>query len=180
MPTEAELHLADRFAKALDHEDYATAHALLSHDCVYLLRGQRIAGPDAIIASYKGNGDEANQRFDSIRYGSDVRPADDDQVVIDFWDELTHNGLTHRHQCEQRLRIEHDRITRIEHHDLEGETEALAQFKRDTGLQIAERNCSHAPWVNPRISPHPVSDTSRILQIPEENGTPAAPPRIRS
>ncbi|MHA7812859.1 MAG: hypothetical protein ACX94C_05640 [Phycisphaerales bacterium] len=63
------------FADGLDREDYATARSLLGPGCVYALRGVRHAGPEAIIASCRGDGDEAGRRFDSIAYGSDVRAA---------------------------------------------------------------------------------------------------------
>jgi hypothetical protein len=125
----AEVEVVDRFARALDHEDYGLARSLLSDGCVYLLRGDRIDGADRIIASYRGNGDEASQRFDSIDYGSSVRAGDDCWVVIEFWDEITHRGRSYRHCCEQWVRVENGLIVRIEHRDLDGEVESLAAFK---------------------------------------------------
>ena len=130
MPREADLQLVDRFAKALDREDYDGARSVLSPGCVYLLRGARIEGPEAIIASYRGNGDEANARFESIEYGSNVREGDGEWVVIEFWDELAHLGRTHRHCCEQWVVVESGRIVRIEHRDLDGEVESLTAFQR--------------------------------------------------
>ncbi|MCA9304379.1 MAG: hypothetical protein KC996_09680 [Phycisphaerales bacterium] len=116
------------FALALDREDYAAAEAALAPSCVYLLRGERIEGAGAIVASYKGNGDAA-RAFDEIAYGSSVRDGDDGRVVIEFWDELVHRGRRHRHVCEQWVRVEGGAIVAIEHRDLAGEAEALAAFR---------------------------------------------------
>ena len=124
-----DLQVVERFAVALDREDYGTARSLLGDGCVYLLRGVRVEGAEAVVASYRGNGDEASRRFDSIAYGSDVRAADDGRAVISFWDEITHRGRVHRHECEQWVRVEDGVIVEIEHRDLEGEVEGLEAFK---------------------------------------------------
>ncbi len=125
----SDLQVVECFAGALDREDYGTARSLLADGCVYLLRGARIEGAAGIVASYKGNGDEASARFDSIAYGSGVRPEDDGWVVISFWDEITHRGRVHRHACEQWVRVSEGEIVEIEHRDLEGEVEGLEAFK---------------------------------------------------
>ena len=102
---------------------------MLAGNCVYVIREKRIETPSKVIASYKGNGDEANQRFDAISYGSSVRVGQKSWVVIEFWDEITHRGRTHRHECEQWVRVEGGTIVKIEHRDLEGEVESLKTFK---------------------------------------------------
>ncbi len=123
------IEIATQFAQALDHEDYPAATALLSDSCIYHIRGKSHQGPEAIIASYQSNGDQATQNFDSITYGSSVRPSDDDRIIIEFWDQITHRGRTHKHQCEQWVRVDDGLITEIEHKDLPGEVEALKTFK---------------------------------------------------
>lgn len=128
------LQAVDRFAKALDHEDYALAVSLLAPGCVYRIRGETIEGGQAVVDSYRGNG-EAARRFDEIAYGSDVRIGDDGWVVIAFWDEITHKGRTHRHACEQWVRVEDGTIVLIEHRDLEGERERLESFKEWAGVE---------------------------------------------
>jgi len=125
-----DIGIVERFAEALDHEDYGAARALLHDACVYLLRGERIEGGSGVVASYQGNGDEAGRRFDSIAYGSGVRSGEDGRVVIEFWDEITHRGRVHRHRCEQWVRVEGGVIVEIEHRDLEGEFERLEGFKK--------------------------------------------------
>ncbi len=123
------MKIATQFAQALDREDYPTATALLSDSCIYHIRGKAHQGPEAIISSYQSNGDQATQNFDSITYGSSVRPSDDNRIIIEFWDQITHQGRTHRHMCEQWVRVEDGLITEIEHKDLPGEVEAIGQFK---------------------------------------------------
>lgn len=125
----SDIEIVTSFAKALDHEDYDTAIGLLAPGCVYDIRGKRIEGAGAIVDSYRGNG-EAARSFDSIAYGSAVREGDDAWVVIEFWDELTHRGRTHRHVCEQWVRVEAGAIVTIEHRDLAGEVEGLEAFKK--------------------------------------------------
>ncbi len=128
MTTARDIELVERFAKALDGEDYDTALSLLSARCVYRIRGEVIVGGEAVVASYRGNG-EAARSFDSIAYGSGVRRGDEGWIVIDFWDELTHRGRVHRHACEQWVRVTDGVIVEIEHRDLEGEVESLKVFK---------------------------------------------------
>lgn len=128
MTTARDIELAERFAKALDHEDYGTALSLVAQGCVYRIRGEVIEGAEAVVASYRGNG-EAAGRFDSVAYGSGVCAGDDGWVVIEFWDELTHRGRVHRHRCEQWVRCRDGVIVEIEHRDLEGEVEGLKDYK---------------------------------------------------
>tara|TARA_R110000744_G_C19084755_1_gene531692 strand:+ start:137 stop:544 length:408 start_codon:yes stop_codon:yes gene_type:complete len=128
MGTRIDREIVEQFALALDGEDYPAATELLAPACVYSIRGKTINGAGAIIASYQGNG-EAAQAFDSIAYGSSVREGTDGWIVIEFWDEITHRGRVHRHQCEQWARVLDGAIVEIEHRDLEGEVEALNAFK---------------------------------------------------
>jgi hypothetical protein len=133
--SDAQLDVASRFARALDEENYPTAFALLAPDCEYTVRGVTHRGPNAIVASYKGNGDEAARIFDSIVYGSEVHAAGADCAVIQFTDRIQHAGQSLTHVCEQQVTINDDGlITRIEHHDLPGERERLEAFKHTFGI----------------------------------------------
>jgi hypothetical protein len=126
--------IAERFAQALDNEDYALAQSFLSDACVYLCRGEWYEGPTAIIASYRGNGTAARV-FDSIEYQSDVAPGPAGNYRIRFTDHIEHTGRRFSFRCEQIVEIdEQDRIIRIEHHDLPGQLEALAAFRRLAGV----------------------------------------------
>ena len=122
------IEIVQQFAAALDTEDYAAAKSVLSPTCVYIFREQTYKGPEAIMATYSGNG-EAAKAFDEIRYGSYVRDGEDGWIVIEFWDELVHRGETLRHVCEQWAKVSDGVILQIEHRDLEGERERLEAFK---------------------------------------------------
>jgi len=128
------IDIAARFAVALDEEDYAAARALLDEQCVYTISDDTHRGPDAIVASYKDNGDAASQKFDEITYGSAVRPGDDGWIIIAFTDDLRYGEHTLHHVCEQWVKVnDAGRICRIEHHDLPGERERLAAFRKLIG-----------------------------------------------
>lgn len=132
---DATLEVATQFARALDEEDYPAARALLAPDCDYEIRGDTHRGPDAIVASYKGNGDEAARKFDTIEYDSAVRLEAPTRAVIQFTDRIRHAGQSFTHICEQHVTVNADRlITRIEHRDLPGERERLEAFKTDLRL----------------------------------------------
>jgi hypothetical protein len=118
-----------RFAHALDSEDYAQAGSLLSDACVYACRGEVYRGPQAIIASYQGNGTAA-KAFDSIRYESQVVAETTRRYRIGFIDHIAHAGRHLSFRCEQLIALdESGRIVSIEHLDLPGQMEALAEFK---------------------------------------------------
>ncbi len=124
------LHIVERFAKALDMEDYAGAESLLGDECEYTCRGERHYGPIEIIASYQGNGNVAKS-FDAVEYESEVVIEPTGQFRIRFTDHLTHGGRQLTFRCEQLIKInESGKIVRIEHFDLLGQTEALTEFKK--------------------------------------------------
>lgn len=125
--------VARQFAVALDAEDYATAQAWLADACTFDCRGQRYMGPAAIIAAYRSNGSSARDRFDSISYRSDVSAIDLDHARIRFTDFLSRAGENFVFECEQIVTVDRDgRISAIEHVDLDGAREALADFIQRT------------------------------------------------
>ncbi|QDU58730.1 SnoaL-like domain protein [Aeoliella mucimassa] len=123
------IEIAERFAQALDSEDYESAQELLSEACEYSCRGQSHVGPTAIIASYKGNGDTADSKFDSVDYESSVSDMPDGTALITFVDHFALKGKSHTFRCEQVLEVDNNgQITRIVHRDLPGQREALTEF----------------------------------------------------
>jgi len=80
--------VARQFAAALDAEDYFAARKLLADDCLYHIGDATIAGPAAIIDSYRINSESAKRRFDSVEYSSDVGASDPSTTVISFMDRL--------------------------------------------------------------------------------------------
>ncbi len=92
-----------------------------------------ISGPAAIIAAYRSNGSSARDRFDSISYRSDVSAIDLDHARIRFTDFLSRAGENFVFECEQIVTVDRDgRISAIEHVDLDGAREALADFIQRT------------------------------------------------
>ncbi|KAA5543633.1 hypothetical protein FYK55_10515 [Roseiconus nitratireducens] len=138
------LQTANRFAKALDKEDYATAGSLLSERCRYNCRGERHIGPEAIIAAYQGNGNAAKS-FDAIRYESQVVAESPERYHVSFVDHITHAGLQHTFRCEQWIQLdESGQICQIEHRDLPGQVAALQAFRSRLTLHHDPDSDQHA------------------------------------
>ena len=133
-PADAARGLAARLDRGADAAD------LLARNCAYLMRGRLIRGSDAIMASYDAAHADAIATFDAVAYESSVRPDDADpsrSAIIRYVDLLTKGGVTHRHECEQRITIDPETpgvIVRIEHIDLPGHREALNEFLARVGL----------------------------------------------
>ena len=124
MPTSAQ-----RFAKALDAEDYELARCLLHADCRYTCRGETYIGPDEIVDSYRKNGTLA-KKFDAIEYDSNVIAESDTEFRIEFVDHIRHQGNSLTFHCEQRVVVDPSGlIVEIWHVDLDGQVEALNKFK---------------------------------------------------
>ena len=129
------LQIAKQFAQALDEEDYKFAHLLLDAECEYSCRGETFLGPGAIIESYRGNGDSAKQKLDSIHYESSASPLEHRVALITFTDHLTHCEQRFTFECQQKVTVnDSGLIVRIEHIDLPGQCEALACFIRQLGI----------------------------------------------
>ena len=125
---------ADAFRFALDANDFAAVRALLSDGCIYAIRDETHAGPDAIIESYRAANESAHATFDRVVYGSSVHGVGDGEATIEFIDDLVMHSREHRHLCRQRIEIDGDGlITRIEHIDLPGERERLKDFLNAAG-----------------------------------------------
>jgi RimJ/RimL family protein N-acetyltransferase len=130
----SDVETATRFARSLDEEDYAGAAECLAANCEYEIGGTIHVGPDAIIASYRGNGEWAAQTLDSLRYESRVREGSG-VVVVEFVDRLEHGGLSHTHRCEQHLELDGaGLVVAIRHVDLPGEQDSLERFFERAGV----------------------------------------------
>ncbi len=128
------LEIAQQFAAALDHDDYDAAGAVMHPNCMYAIREKTIEGPAAILDSYRTASQTGRSTFDELHFASSVSRADTTHAVIEFIDDLVHNGQQHRHRCQQIVTIKNERITVIEHCDLDGERESLDAFKRAVGI----------------------------------------------
>lgn len=131
-----QMKVVERFATALDNEDYEAAHALLSPTCTYEIGEKVLSGPDSIIASYRANGEWVTANIDSIAYRSSIEEdADSDSFLVRFEDQLIHKGKQLTHACQQMMKLDvSGKINRIEHRDLPGEPEALKVFFQEVGI----------------------------------------------
>lgn len=128
--SEEVLAIARQFASALDAEDYLAARKLLAHKCVYHINGATIVGTDAIIESYRRNGDSAKERFDSVEYLSDIESSGPSAATIVFKDLLRVGNTSHEFSCRQHLRIGlAGQIEEIRHDESPDERERLRDFE---------------------------------------------------
>jgi len=126
--------VAGRFAAALDAEDYVAARALAAEDCVYRLGEAVISGLDAIIESYRGNGESAQRRFDEVRYVSSVEQTGASTAVINFTDRLRLGDQWHEFHCRQHLRVgAGGLIEEIRHEELPNQRKQLSAFETRAG-----------------------------------------------
>jgi hypothetical protein len=138
---------AVELAKALDAEDYDGAARHLTQSCTYEFRGRVIEGAEAIIATYRAAGEQARDRFDTIRYESSVSPIGTTGVRVEYVDIVTLAGDTHSHRCVQELLLDKEGlVSHIRHIDIEGELETLQRFEErhaepDSGEEPLARQC---------------------------------------
>lgn len=127
---------ATALAQALDRNDFTSAARWIAPDCVYEVRGERVLGAAAILASYAESAKWAQRQFDEVRYESDVGLPDGDTVPVLYTDNLQKaGGRWHRHRCRQHLTIAPSGlVTRIVHEDLPGEVEALEAYFAACGI----------------------------------------------
>lgn len=124
------LPVARQFAAALDVEDYTTARALVSAECVYDIGKETIVGVDAIINSYARNGEQAKVRFDAIAYASCVEQTGPESAAIEFTDRVCLGGAWHEYHCRQHLSLnDAGVITSIRHEEIPGERDRLIAFE---------------------------------------------------
>ncbi len=130
--------ITTKLAQLLDAADHSAAVQLLAPQCVYDFRGSEMIGRDAIMASYDAAHQDAVKTFDEVGYDSAVRadPDDDSIATIRYGDILTKNGVTHRHECEQRITVDRASglVAHIKHIDLPGERDRLNVFLESVGL----------------------------------------------
>jgi hypothetical protein len=122
--------IASLFAAALDAEDYAAARDLLADNCVYHIDDAVHRGPDAILRSYRANGDSARSRFDEVHYFSTVEATGPSTAVIMFGDHLRLGERWHEYRCRQHIGINDvGLIVAIGHDELPRERERLEAFE---------------------------------------------------
>jgi hypothetical protein len=123
------LAVVSRFAKALDAEDYDAARLLLASACAYETASGTLAGPDAILQSYREAGAAARRKLDAVEFSSSVAAVTPSEAVITFTDRIVCRGEGHEYRCAQRAWVTaQGLIDRIRHEELPGQREALQAF----------------------------------------------------
>ena len=123
--------VVQRFAAALDAEAYDEAVQFLAHDCAYESPDGTLIGPEAIMASYRDNGERARSRFDEIVYSSIVAQYGYEYVVT-YTDGLRLSDRWHEFRCRQRLRVNAEgKVVAIRHEEVPGERERLRRFEEN-------------------------------------------------
>ena len=121
------------FASSLDAEDYPLTLSCLADHCIYESPTGELTGPAAIVDSYKGNGDSARKRFDSVVYRHEIIPLGEGWYRIAFIDELVSGHRSHVFHCNQRVCIDKEQIVRIIHEEIPGQRDRLNAFIQSLG-----------------------------------------------
>ena len=89
MPLADQRAMVDRFAAALDADDFVTLEPLMAPDCWYMIRADTHVGPAAIVASYRQGSSPARELFETVVFShrAPVR-LQGGTFRIDFVDEL--------------------------------------------------------------------------------------------
>jgi hypothetical protein len=127
--------VAQSLATALDRDDFIEAARFLATDCIYETGTETKIGSAAILASYAGSSTWGRQRFDELRYQSEVGVPSGDTVAVTYVDDIAVGGRRHTYRCRQHLTVNAEgRIGRIVHEELAGEREALDRFFAECGV----------------------------------------------
>ncbi len=130
------LEAAERFAIALDAEDFERVRTLLAPNCAYHAPEGLLIGPDTIVASYRQNAEAARGRFDEIEYRSRVEPSSPAAARITFIDRVRIGGAWHEYHCRQRICVGAEGlIEEIRHDEIAGERERLEEFEATAASQ---------------------------------------------
>lgn len=108
-------------------------------DCTYNIGDEPIVGREAIIDSYRRNGQWAGETFDHIDYESRIEMDEDGRVCITFIDDLHHAGQRHEYKCRQLVRVNKwGLIELIEHTEITGQRDELEAFLSRVGVKRPE------------------------------------------
>ncbi len=126
---------AERFAKALDEDDFESARAYLAQSCRYLTGKEVLKGPDAIIQSFREGSDKAKRIFDQVNFGSEVLGVEGNRATVQFTDLIQIKGQNLVYSSRQHLEFRADGlITQILHEEIPGELEALEAVLKRLGV----------------------------------------------
>ena len=126
---------AERFAKALDEDDFESAKAYLAQNCQYSVGEKDLRGPEAVIQSLREGSDKAKRIFDQVDFGSEILGIDGNDVTVQFTDLIQIKGQSLVYSSRQHLEFGKDGlIVRIVHEEIPGELEALEAVLNRLGV----------------------------------------------
>ena len=126
---------AERFAKALDEDDFESAKTHLAQNCQYSVGEKDLRGPEQVIQSFREGSDKAKRIFDHVDFGSEVLRIDGKNVTVQFTDLIQIKGQTLVYSSKQHLEFGEDGlIVRIVHEEIPGELEALEAVLNRLGV----------------------------------------------
>jgi hypothetical protein len=126
----------DRFALALDRDDFDSAITMLSADCVYETAAETLSGPEAVIKSFRDATQWAHKNLDTIIYVHSIEPCQDCDGAIRFIDDVTHSGKSMQHQCLMHVSLtELGLISKLRLEDLPGEKQKVSDFLQAVGVK---------------------------------------------
>lgn len=130
------LDVAERFATALDRDDYETVASVLAEEVSYSIGDDVLLGREAVVESYRTASKMAHQLFDQVEYGHTVISTDDPTTFrISYTDTLTVGEESLTHMAEQHVTVATEEVvTRIVNVELPGEREAVDAFLERHGL----------------------------------------------
>jgi len=127
--------VAERFASALDADDFLEAAHLLEEDCLYSTHGREIRGREHVMASFVEASDWAHAHLDKITYEHTLVHSQA-AATIRFVDIFEHRGQKVRHECLMHVDTgPNDRIRRLTLEDLPGERERVGAFLEAFGIK---------------------------------------------
>lgn len=129
---------AEKFADALDNNDFVLAKSFLSENCTYKIGDKILRGPDEIMNLYEDNMEKARKKLDSLTWGKGyIESVEGNVVSIIFTDYLTHKNLKHIHKIRQLLTFNSDEyIMHIENIELPGETNKLKEYFKQVEIEL--------------------------------------------
>lgn len=136
--------IVERFAQALDDEDYATAALCLDAGAEYDSGEKTILGVDDIIDSFRDAAERGRKTFDSVTFRHEI--SSQAQTDIRFLDRLSRNGDTFELDHTMHLTIsDRGTITHLRLTYPPGERERLRAFLEKSAGDSSRASGEAAP-----------------------------------
>jgi hypothetical protein len=125
----ASIEIAERFACALDADDFPAASRLLAEDCQYKTGRNDLRGREQVISSFREASTWARARFETVTYEHALEPKSESATVIRFVDIFEHRGRRLVHVCLMHVAFGTDSLIQsLVLEELPGEREQLLAF----------------------------------------------------